>query len=231
MLKVYNLPDGYDRKSAMQMTLINRKGKIRKCSILSFSKDYGKDSKSITFFQSPADFRGTGLLQYEYDDPSKDDRVWMYLPAFKKVKRITGSSKSEYFMGSDFTYNDMGRRAVDEDIHKLLREETVEGYKCWVVESRPKKKNYMYSRVTSWIRQDAFIPLKVEFYDRKGNLLKILTVTDTRKKDGFWTLFKLKMDNIQEKHKTILEIKEIHYNIGLKDNLFRVSTLERGRLK
>ena len=71
----------------------------------------------------------------------------------------------------------------------------------------------------------------MEFYDRQKNLLKVLKITDIRKQDGFWTAFKMEINNIQEKHKTILEIKEMHYNVGLKDNLFRVTTLERGRIK
>ncbi len=230
-LKVHNRPDGDERKSIMQMTLINRRGKTRKRSILSLSKDYGEDKKSIMFFQSPANVKGTGFLQYEYENPSKEDNKWLYLPALKKVRRIIGSSKNDYFMGTDFTYDDMGKRAVDEDNHKLLREEEIDSLKCWVVESIPKDKGYMYSKTIKWIRQDALIPIKVEFYDKQGVLLKILTMQDIRKQEGIWTAFKMEMDNIQEKHKTILEIKEINYNIGLKDNLFRVSTLERGRIK
>jgi hypothetical protein len=230
-LKVHDRPDGDDRKSLMQMTLINRRGKTRKRSVLFLSKDYGEDSKSIVFFRSPADVRGTGFLQYEYDDSSRENDRWLYLPALKKVRRITGSSKSEYFMGTDFTYDDMGDRSVDEDNHKLLHEEEKNGHKCWVVESRPKDKDYMYSKMIKWIRQDALISVGVEYYDKQGNLLKILTVTDIREQDGFWTAFKMKMDNIQEKHKTLLETKEIHYNLGLQDSLFRVSTLERGQMK
>ena len=237
-LKVHDRPDGDDQKGVMQMTLINRRGRTRERTVLSLSKEYGKDSKSLMFFQAPADVKGTGFLQYEYDDPSKEDDRWLYLPALKKVRRISGSSKNDYFMGTDFTYDDMGGRSVDEDTHKLLREEEINGIKYWVVESIPKDKDYMYSKTVKWIRQDALIPIKVEFYDRQGNLLKVLTIPDIRKQDaclparqGFWTMFRMEMDNLQEKHKTILEIKEIHYNIGLKDNLFRVSTLERGRVK
>ncbi|MCK4359573.1 MAG: outer membrane lipoprotein-sorting protein [Candidatus Cloacimonetes bacterium] len=230
-IMVNERPDGNDRKNVTKMTLINRRGKTRERTVLSISKDYGKDSKSIIFFQSPADVKGTGFLQFEYDDPSKEDDRWLYLPALKKVRRISGSSKSDYFMGTDFTYDDMGDRAVDEDNHKLLREEEIDSIKCWVVESIPKDKDYMYSKVVKWIRQDALIPLKVEFYDRQTNLLKVLKISDIRKQDGFWTAFKMEMNNIQDKHKTILEIKEMHYDIGLKDNLFRVTTLERGRIK
>jgi len=231
MLKVDNRPDGDDRKTMLHMTLVNRRGRTRERTVLSCQKDYGKDTKTIMYFQKPADVKGTGFLSWEYDDPSKDDDRWLYLPALRKVRRITGSSKSDYFMGTDFTYDDMGGRSVDEDTHKLLREEEKDGRKCWVIESKPKDKEYMYSKVIKWIRQDAFIPIRVEFYDRQENLLKILTATDIRKQGGFWTLYRMEMDNIQEKHKTILEIKKINYNTALKDSLFRVSTLERGRIK
>lgn len=230
-IMVNERPDGNDRKNVTKMILINRRGKTRERTVLSISKDYGKDSKSIIFFQSPADVKGTGFLQYEYEDTLKEDDRWLYLPALKKVRRISGSSKSDYFMGTDFTYDDMGDRSVDEDNHKLLHEEEIDSVKCWVLESIPKDKDYMYSKVVKWIRQDALIPVKVEFYDRQTNLLKILTISDIKKQDGFWTAFKMEMDNIQEKHKTILEIKDMHYDIGLKDNLFRVTTLERGRIK
>ncbi|MEA3474858.1 MAG: outer membrane lipoprotein-sorting protein [Candidatus Cloacimonadota bacterium] len=230
-IMLHNRPDGNDRKSVMQMTLINKRGKTRERTLLSISKDYGKESKSIIFFQSPADVKGTGFLQYEYEDTLKEDDRWLYLPALKKVRRISGSSKNDYFMGTDFTYDDMGDRSVDEDNHKLLCEEKIDSIKCWVLESIPKDKDYMYSKKIAWIRQDALIPVKVEFYDRQTNLLKVLKITDIRKQNGFWTAFKMEMNNIQEKHKTILEIKEMHYDIGLKDNLFRVSSLERGRIK
>lgn len=231
MTKVKDRPDGDDRKGITRMTLINKRGKARERTVMLLSKDYGKDSKSLMFFQSPADVKGTGFLQYEYDDPSKDDDSWLYLPALKKVKRISGSSENDYFMGTDFTYDDMGERSVDEDTHTLIREEEIDGQKCWVVESIPVDEDYMYSKKISWIRQESLVALKVEYYNRQGNLMKILTIPDVRKQDGFWTAFRMEMDNHQEKHKTVLEITEMSYNQGLKDSLFRVSTLERGRIK
>jgi len=231
MLKIDNRPDGDDQKNVMHMTLINRRGRTRERTVLSYSKDYGKDSKTIVYFQKPADVTGTGFLSWEYDNPSKDDDRWLYLPALKKVRRISGSSENDYFMGTDFTYDDMGGRSVDEDTHKLIREEEVDGIKCWVVESVPKDKDYMYSKTIKWIRQDSYIAAKIEYYDRMGTLMKILTTSDVKKHEGFWTIFKMEMDNKQEKHKTILELEEVHYNTKVKDSLFRVSTLERGRLK
>ena len=231
MIKVDERPDGNDQRSIMKMTLINKRGKTRERSVLTYSKDYGKDRKSLMYFQSPGDVKGTGFLSWDYDDPKKDDDQWLYLPALKKSRRISSSSKNDNFMGTDFTYDDMGDRNVDEDTHELLKEEEIDGHKCWVVESKPKDKDYMYSRRTSWVRQDALVMLKVEFYDKRGSLLKILAIPDTRKQDGIWTHYKMEMENVQKEHKTIIEMSEVQYNIGLKDSLFRVSTLERGRIK
>jgi len=231
MIKVDDRPNGDTRKSTMKMTLINKRNRQRIREILSYSKDYGKDTKSIMYFQKPADVKGSGFLSWEYDDPSKDDDRWLYLPALKKVRRISGSSKNDYFMGSDFTYDDMGQRAVDEDMHALIAEETLENHPCWVLESKSKDKNYMYSKVKRWIRKDALIAIKVDYYDRAGELMKTLTVPDIRQHDGIWTAFKMQMDNKQENHKTILEYKNIAYDIPVRENLFQVSTLERGRLR
>lgn len=230
-VKVDERPDGDDRQSTLEMTLINKRGKKRVRVISSYYKDYGKDSKAIMFFESPSDVKGTGFLQFEYDDSAKDDDRWLYLPALKRVRRISGSSKNEYFMGSDFTYDDLGGRSVDEDEHTLLREEEVDGQKCWVVESVSKDSGYMYSKVVRWIRQDALMDIKIEFYDRQAALMKVLTVSDLRLKDGFWTAFSMEMDNLQEEHKTLLKFNDVTYNADLSDSIFRVSTLERGRIR
>ena len=230
MLKVDNRPDGIDRKSILEMTLINKRNRKRVRTVLSYSKDYGKDKKTIMYFEKPADVKGTGFLSFEYDEPSKEDDRWLYLPALKKVRRISGSSKNDYFMGTDFTYDDMGDRSVDEDTHQLLREEVLEGYPCWVVESVPEDKSYMYSKRISWIRKDSLIAFKVEFYDRRGTLIKTLTAPVQEKVDGYWTALKMVMDNTGKEHKTLLEMKDVQYDRGIKDSLFRVSTLQRGRI-
>lgn len=231
MLKVEERPDGDDRRREMTMTLINRRNRKRIRSMLLFSKDYGKDVKSIFYFQKPADVKGTAFLSWGYDNPDHDDDRWLYLPAMKKSRRISGKSKNDYFMGSDLTYDDMGNRSVDEDTHRLLREENLDGCDCWVIESIPKDKDYMYSRVVSWIRKDALMAVKRDFYDRHGNMLKTMVMKDIRKEQGFWTAFRLEVYNVQENHRTVLEITKAAYDLGLRDSLFRVSTLQRGRLK
>ena len=101
--KVYNLPTGDDQTSDLTMTLINKSGKERIRKIKQFTKDMGEMDKSIMFFQSPADVKNTSFMNWTYDDESKSDDQWIYLPALKKTKRISSDSKSDYFMGSDFT--------------------------------------------------------------------------------------------------------------------------------
>ena len=133
-------------------------------------------------------------------------------------------------MGSDFTYDDMGGRNVDEDEHELIRQEKIDGSLCWVIESVPIENDNNYSKRISWIRQDALIPVKVEFYDRMGSLLKTLSASDITKDGEYWTTRRLEMVNHQRNHKTILTLDEIVYDLDLNESLFTVPSLERGIL-
>lgn len=232
--KVKDRPNGDTRSSEMTMKLINKRGRIRERKVISYSMDVGKnkkDKKTIMFFLYPGDVKGTGFLTWDYDEIGREDDKWLYMPAMKKTRRISGSSaKKDYFMGTDFTYDDMGSRSVDEDSHKFLREQTIDGYKCWVVESIPKDEREIYSKKISWIRQDCLMALKVEYYDKLGNLQRKLEVSDIEKTDGFWTAKKMHMSNVQTGHRTILTIENPKFNIGLKENTFTVSRLEKGSL-
>lgn len=231
MQKVDERPDGDTRKSLMTMELINKRGSKRVRSVLSYSKDYGNDKKTIMFFQEPADVKGTGFLTWDYNEEDKDDDRWLYLPALKKNRRISGASaKKEYFMGSDFTFDDMGNRDLNADNHKLLREETLNGDDCWVIESTPKETDEQYSKKIGWIHKDYLIAVKVEYYDKQGALMKVLEVDGVKEVDGFWTATSMTMNNLQREHKTFINIESIEYNMPLEDNLFTVNSLEKGYL-
>jgi hypothetical protein len=228
---VHDQPDGENSRSVMTMQLVNHRGAIRERTLLSYSLDVGEDSKSIMFFESPADVKGTGFLSWQYDNPDQDDDRWLYLPAMKKVRRISGASaKKENFMGSDFTYDDMGGRSVDEDQHQLLREEDFDGSACWVVEHTPLNDDATYSKRISWIRKDALTTLKVEFYDRMGALLKTLRASEIVKQGNYWTTRKLEMTNHQRNHKTLITLDRIEYDLAMDESMFTVPTLERGLL-
>ena len=227
--KVHNRPDGDSRYCEMSLTLINKNGSKRVRNIKSYSKDYGQDRKTIMFFLYPSDVKGTGFLTWDYDQANKDDDKWLYLPAMKKTRRISGSSsKTDYFMGTDFTYDDMGRRNLEEDTHTLLREETLNGHKCWVLQSSPKKAGDIYTKRISWIRQDCLIPVKVEYYDKLDKLHRQLIADDIKQIDGFWTIGHMNMKNVQTKHETDLLFKSYQYDQPTSDNIFTVSQLEKG---
>lgn len=227
--KVKNRPDGDTRYAEMELTHKKKNGSARQRKITSWAMDEGKDTKKIMFFTYPGDVKGTGFLTYDYDQVGKEDDKWLYLPAMKKTRRISGSSsKTDYFMGTDFTYDDMGSRNVDEDTHKLLREEERNGHKCWVVESVPVDKHEIYSRKVSWIRQDCLTAIYVEYYDKLNKLHRVLTISDVKEVQGFWTIHKMEMKNVQTEHSTIITVKNPKYNIKIDKTLFTVAKLEKG---
>jgi outer membrane lipoprotein-sorting protein len=225
--KAYNLPTGDDQTSVLTMTLINKSGQTRVRKIQQYTKDFGDTEKSIMFFKTPADVKNTSFMNWSYDSDKADDQ-WIYLPALKKVKRISSDSKSDYFMGSDFTYDDLGDRKLDADTHKLLREETVDGVECYVVESVSKDEDYMYSKTVTWIRKNNFVGMKKEFYDEDEELLKILSIKDLKEIDGIWVITRSEMENVQKNHKTTMELSDIKINTGVPSSKFSERMMTRG---
>lgn len=227
MQKVYDRPDGNDMQSELAMTLTNSRGDQRVRKIRQFVKDMGQVEKKIMFFLSPADVRNTSFMNWSYDEIGKDDDQWIYLPALKKTKRISSDSKSDYFMGSDFTYDDLGDRHPTDDTHKILRQENLNDEACYVVESTPKNEDYMYSKTISWVIKDKWIGLK-EFYDEDGELLKILTVKSFSKIKDYWIISESEMKNVQKNHTTNMKLQDIKIDFGIESNKFTERMMKRG---
>jgi outer membrane lipoprotein-sorting protein len=225
---VYNRETGNDMQSDLTMSLINARGDQRVREIKQFIRDFGKMEKKIMFFVSPADVRNTSFMNWGYDEAGKDDDQWIYLPALKKIKRISSESTSDYFMGSDFTYDDLGDRYPTEDTHKLLREVKKDEEDCYVVESIPKDEEYMYSRTVSWVIKDKWIGLKKDFYDEDGELLKTLTVNKYDKIGNYWTILSSEMSNIQKDHTTKMELSDIKLDAGISATKFTERMMKRG---
>ncbi len=226
--KVYNLPTGDDQTSDLTMTLTNKSGKERIRKIKQFTKDLGDVEKSIMFFQSPADVKNTSFMSWTYDDESKSDDQWIYLPALKKTKRISSDSKSDYFMGSDFTYDDLGDRKLDDDTHELIGEEAIDGVDYYLVESTPKDEEYMYSKTKTWIRKDNFIGLKKEFYDEDEDLLKILKIKKFEEISGFLVITNSEMENVQKDHRTTMVLSGVEINTNISTSKFTERMMARG---
>ncbi|MDQ6974444.1 MAG: outer membrane lipoprotein-sorting protein [Mariprofundaceae bacterium] len=225
--------NGDDVTQHIRQRLIDRRGNVREREMITFSKDYGKDVKSISYFLTPANIRDTALLTWDYDGIEKDDDQWLYLPALKKVRRISSSDRGDYFMGTDFTFEDIKQTPELEDYNWVLTgSETLDGFDVWVVEAEPKtdalKRNLGYAKIRYYVRKDISMYIKVDFWDRKGQALKHLVSTGIKKIDGIWTATGGVMINVQTGHRTELTFSDHQYNTKLSDRVFSERMLKRG---
>ncbi len=227
MTKVHDRDNGKSSIIESRMLLFNDKGQSKERVVRAVRKEYGDLSKSLIRFLSPADVKGTGFLIWE--NANRDDDQFLYLPALKQEpRRIASSEKSSRFMGTEFTYEDLENRKVDKDNHKLLREEKLDGKQVYVVESVPiKGSDSQYGKLISWVRPDVWIPVKIEFYDKNGALLKVLTVKKLEQVQGIWTTSDSVMDNVQDKKKTELFLDKVQYNADIPDEYFTERYLKR----
>jgi uncharacterized protein len=185
----------------------------------------------ITTFMSPSDVKGTKTLLIEHT--GKDDDIWIYLPALKKVRRLVSNNKKDSFVGTDFSYGDViGHRPGDWN-HKILKSESVDGRDCFVLESTPKTlevaDNSGYSKRVFWIDKENFVPLKGEVYDSGNQLLKKFTAKRIEKvdaKNDKWQPMYLEAENVQSNHRTKLEFKNFKANVGISDDKFTTRYLE-----
>jgi outer membrane lipoprotein-sorting protein len=228
MQRVDNRDDGDTRKSTAEMILVSKSGKERFRETVMIAKDGPEGTKTLSTFLKPADVAGTSFLQYSYDEIGKDDDQWLYLPSLKRVKRISASSKGDYFMGTEFTYDDMGDRKPEEDDHELLGTDNINGRVCYKVLSIPKEEDYMYGKKIQWVDKETDIRLKVEFYDEDEDLLKVMTASEPEMVDKFWVTKEIVMKNVQKGRATIIKTGDIQFNLPYKDNLFTKRTLKKG---
>jgi len=189
------------------------------------------DNRRLITFDAPADVKGTKTLLIEHSNA--DDDIWIYLPAMKKVRRLVASNKRDSFVGTDFSYGDViGHKAADW-LHKLIKEDKVDGKECYVIESVPKSHEVQeisgYSKRVSWVDKESWVAVRVDIYDTTGELLKKITSEDIREVDSpnhKWQPMKQTSANVQTGHSTILEFKNFKANVGVSDNVFTTRSLE-----
>lgn len=217
--KVYDRDAGKNSYAETQMVLIDKRGRERVRTLLVALKYYGNMSKRYLRFLDPASIKDTAFLSWENQDRADDQ--FLYLPALGRVRRIASGQKDQSFANSDFTYEDLEKRKVDFDTHHLLRSESYEHYHCWVLESTSKDAhNTQYSRLVSWIDQKTFVPVKVEYYDKRESLTKTLLVHRLEQVEGIWTAMESEMRDLQKKQSTLLKIITIRYNRDIPDAVF-----------
>ncbi len=219
----------HDSAASMKMVLRNRQGeessRLIRIKTLEVS---GDGDKSLTIFDSPRDIKGTAFLSFSHAIVPDDQ--WLYLPALKRVKRIASANKSGPFMGSQFAYEDLASFEVAKFKYKFLRNEKLDNHDTFVVENYPQYKYSGYTRQIVWIDTQRHIPLKIEFYDRKNDLLKTLQFSDYKQYlNKYWRAHTQVMNNHQNGKSTQLTWNEYQFGNGLGNRDFERNSLKRAR--
>ncbi len=212
---------GKDFKARVVMKLISSSGQERIREMAMLRKNFGPaggEQKYFIYFFRPADVRDMTFMVYKY--PGRDADRWLFVPAINMVRRIAAKDKYSSFVGSDFTYEDVSGRDLAEDNHSLLKEEKYGGRDCYVVKSVPKAGDMEYSYKVSWIDKADYLPLKEEYYDRRGEQYKVFTADEIRTIKGFPTVTKRTMKNLQSGHETAVSYSKTDYNVGISNSLF-----------
>lgn len=217
---------GDDGKATVNMTITDKQGqkRTREFNILRKDVKDGGDQKYFVYFQRPADVRKMVYLVDKHTDKGRDDDRWLYLPSLDLVKRIAASDKRTSFVGSDFLYEDISGRSLDDDTHELI--ETTD--KLFVVKNVPKEPEtveFGYYNVS--IDRKTYVPLKMDFYDKNGQLYRTIESTKIEEIQGFPTVVKSLVSNLQTGSKTEMEFSKVQYNIGLDDDIFTERYLRR----
>lgn len=210
-----------DTMIKIKMTLVNKRNETRERMIVNRIKKIGGLSRTMTTFLFPDDVKGTKFLTIENE--GRDDDQFLFLPALDKVRRISSNQKGQSFMGTDFSYSDLSSRDPEEGAHTKLRSENKDGFDCYVVESvpDPEDTDTAYAKIITWVRTDIWVPVYIEFYDKKtGELLKVLTAGEFQKTDDIWMAHHTEMKDVRKDHKTVIEIKSVENNQGLTDDDF-----------
>jgi len=220
-----------DSVTSLTMTLANRQGQssVRELRLQTLevqANDQG--DKSLVIFDRPRDVAGTAFLSHtRIADP---DDQWLFLPALKRVKRISSANKSGPFMGSEFAYEDMVSQEVDKYEYEWLRDEACGNLTCFVVARTPVYENSGYTRQVVWVDSAEYRPMKIDFYDRKESLLKTLVFSDYKQYLGnYWRAGTMEMTNHQTGKSTVLRFAEYQFQTGLAEGDFTSAKLKRVR--
>ncbi|MDX1737162.1 MAG: outer membrane lipoprotein-sorting protein [Alphaproteobacteria bacterium] len=220
-----------DSEAEMEMVLVNRHGEksareMRQKVFEIADPDIG--NKSMTIFDKPRDVKGTAFLSFA--KILEPDDQWLYLPALKRVKRISSKNKSGPFVGSEFAYEDLSATELGKYTYKFLRDEACGDLECHVVEQYPTYEDSGYTRMVVWYDKDEFRQQKIEYYDRKESLLKTLNFSEFKQYLGkYWRAHQMDMVNHQTGKKTHLTFKNFEFQTGLKEDDFNKNSLKRAR--
>lgn len=218
-----------DFTAELTMILKNRHGETSERYIRSRTLEViGDGDKTLSIFDKPRDVKGTAFLSFSHKEGADDQ--WLYLPALKRVKKISSNNKSGPFMGSEFAFEDLSSQEVEKYTYRYVGDDVLDGINCFMLERDPVDPKSGYTVQIVWIDKEEYIPRKIDFYDRKSSLLKTLTFSNYKQYlDKYWRASEMNMINHQTGKSTRLEWREFKFATGLTDRDFDKNSLKRAR--
>lgn len=233
--RINSRDEGVAVSRLLTMEMTDRKGKTRVRDTRGFRKYYGDEKRTVIFYLSPKNIKETAFLTYDYPDVDRDDDQWLYLPAMRKVRRISASDRGDYFLGTDFTFEDIKletRVSTSDYTFKTIGESEIDGKHCIVLEGTPVSKEIAkelgYSKVEQCVDDEIWIARESKMWDIKGKPLKTIHVYDIRQIDGLWTVHTMEIENHKTGHSTKFTFSEVNYKEGVNDSIFTKNGIKRG---
>jgi hypothetical protein len=206
--------------------LTDKRGSQRTLSFVATSKQYDPPlTKSLVRFSAPPDLAGAGFLQIQKREG--DDDRFLYLPALKRARRISGGLRSSAFMGTDFSFADLDRRDLRDSESRQLGVEKIGSALCYVMDVIPRRDDSRYSHIELWVRPDNFVALRAKMYDSANVLAKTFEAQELRRVSGNWFVSKSVMKDHKSGHSTLLLLQGIVANSKISDEEFSVRALEK----
>ncbi len=233
-LKINARDEGVAVGRLLKMEMTDRSGKIRVRETRAFRKYFGDEKRTAIFYLTPKNIKNTAFLTYDYADKEKDDDQWLYLPAMRKVRRISASDRGDYFLGTDLSYEDIKletRVSIKDYTRKTIAEDEVDGFHCYVVEEKvvndEMAEELGHVRRESCVDDTIWIVRRSRFRDLQNKLLKTTYFKDISKVQGIWTAHTIKAENHKTGHHTRFNFSDVNYNEAVSDRLFTQNALKR----
>jgi hypothetical protein len=183
-------------------------------------------SKAILRFTAPAEVKGVALLIVNHSDRASDQ--WMWTPALERDRRIALQDRSTRFFGTDFSFEDLEERDVNQFDYKLAGEETFDGQPCWKIESKPKEgKSSQYTSSVLLVRKDNYVVIQIDNFS-KEKLVRRIHYTDVQQQDGIWVGRTMEVRDSNRGSRTVMKLEKLQYNIPMKEESFTLEALRRG---
>jgi len=223
---VYEQDTSRDTSMKAVFEIFDRDGRKTTKKFVLFRLGSPGDSETLVRFTDPAEIRGVTLLSYNHKGDT--DRQWLYIPATQRTRSVTPRERSERFAGTDFTYEDVEERVLDDFHYRLLSEnETIDGHKTYKVEAKPADEGRsQYGHIYYWVGQSVPVILHAEMYDRDGKMVRELHASALKKVSGIWGARHVEMQSVAEKTRTVLTVDEAKFNQHLDEKLFTAESLE-----